>query len=54
MRPKFPHVLLPRFGGSYITLWAPLLRSIGLAERLADDLLVLSDARPRVTAELRS
>src|SRR5713101_2947481 len=27
-RPKEAHVLLPRFGGSYITLWAPLLRSI--------------------------
>src|SRR5439155_11225155 len=29
-RPREAHVLPPRFGGSYITLWAPLLRSIGL------------------------
>src|SRR5262245_58221719 len=30
MRPKGPHVLLPRFGGSYMTSWAPLVKSIGL------------------------
>ena len=30
-RPRFAHVLPPRFGGSYIILWAPLLRSTGFS-----------------------
>ena len=29
-RPNPVHVLPPRLGGSYITLWAPLFRSMGL------------------------
>src|SRR5512140_2802972 len=29
-RPSVLQVLLPRFGGSYMTLWAPFLKSIGL------------------------
>src|SRR5437867_128498 len=29
-RPRLCHVFRPRFGGSYMTLWAPWLRSFGL------------------------